>query len=396
MGFIMNEIFDVESNLDPHIEQMILTLRPTPQRAPEVVEMRRQRFIAELDSITVYKPRVTYPWSVGWFKPKMERKQVIPMTPRFAFATLAVLITVFTLLFGGAGATALAAQSALPGDTLYTIKTSLENTRVSLAGDAYDQAQLHLSYARLRLVEMGALVQKGRHSDIEMAAKEFEACVEKATSALQTVLAGNPERGTLLSRQITRALLSYASILEGMETIVPDDVQPAVEQAIITSRTSAGEQVLFSGVVESISDATWVISGRMLAIIDLTKYGNTIKVGDLVNVQAILGMDGTLTVQYIELSMAGAEPNDITSTNTDDSDDGAVNDVDDGAANNVDDGAVNDVDDGAVNDVDDGAVNDVDDGNSNQVDDGNANDNDDGDDGNNDDGDSDDGQNGNQ
>ncbi len=243
---------------------------------------------------------------------------------------------------------------------------------------------------------MGALVQKGRHSDIEMAAKEFEACVEKATSALQTVLAGNPERGTLLSRQITRALLSYASILEGMETIVPDDVQPAVEQAIITSRTSAGEQVLFSGVVESISDATWVISGRMLAIIDLTKYGNTIKVGDLVNVQAILGMDGTLTVQYIELSMAGAEPNDITSTNTDDSDDGAVNDVDDGAANNVDDGAVNDVDDGAVNDVDDGAVNDVDDGNSNQVDDGNANDNDDGDDGNNDDGDSDDGQNGNQ
>jgi hypothetical protein len=68
-------------------------------------------------------------------------------TQEFAFSTLIVIIIVAVMLFGGASATAYASQSALPGDALYPLKTSLEQTQAALARDAYSQAQIYLQFA---------------------------------------------------------------------------------------------------------------------------------------------------------------------------------------------------------------------------------------------------------
>jgi hypothetical protein len=219
----------------------------------------------------------------------------------------------------------------------------LENTRVLLAGDAYDQTQLHLSFAQRRLDEMAALVGKGRYSDVELASKEFETYVEKTTSALQTLMAENPEQGALLSNQITRALLSYASILKGVQADVPVAVWPAVEHAILVSQTSAGEGIEFTGIVEFISGTTWIVSGRTITTIDSTEIKGTISIGDAVNVQAILSGDGALIAQEIDRTTTNANPHDINNGNTNDVEDETVNDVNDGNVNNGDDGAVNDL-----------------------------------------------------
>ena len=386
----MTELYDPERNMDPQLMKKIQALRITPERDAEAVEQGRQKFLAELDSIQEFESRSTFAWLAGWFKNRRKHQEdasLNPRTRRFTFATAAVLITILFLLFSGAGATALAAQSTLPGDTLYVVKTGLENTRVLLAGDAYDQAQLHLSFARRRLDEMSALVQKGRYGNVELASKEFEAYVEKATSALPTVMAENPERGALLSNQITHALLSYVSILKGVQASVPDAFQPAVEHAILISQTSAGEEIEFTGVVESLPGTTWVVSGRTFTIIDLTEIKGTISIGDTVKVHAILGSDGTLTAQKIELSDADGDANQI--------DDGDVNQVDDGDANPVDDGDTNQVDNGGANQVDDGGANQVDDGGANQGDNGGANQGDNGGANNNDNGNANNGDNGN-
>jgi hypothetical protein len=80
---------------------------------------------------------------------------------KFALTSILAVMVILVFLFGGAGATAFAARSALPGDALYPVKTGLENTRVALAGNEYVQAQLNMRFAELRLEELNAAVDEG-------------------------------------------------------------------------------------------------------------------------------------------------------------------------------------------------------------------------------------------
>src|SRR5829696_631355 len=88
--------------------------------------------------------------------------------------TTAIFILVLAaLLFGGAGITAATAQSAIPGDALYGVKTSIEQTRLSLAQDAGDRAQMKMGFAQRRLEEIAALIEEGRYRDIGDAVLSF-------------------------------------------------------------------------------------------------------------------------------------------------------------------------------------------------------------------------------
>ena len=161
-------------------------------------------------------------------------------TKRLAFSALMAAIVILVFLFGGVSATALAAQSALPGDALYPVKTGLEQTRVALARDAYSEAQLYLQFAQRRLDEINALIQEGRFDDIATAAQEFEAYTNKAIAALQVVMAGDPDRAAMLSQQVSAALVGYAQALKGVWVSVPETVKPAVEKAISASQNNEG------------------------------------------------------------------------------------------------------------------------------------------------------------
>jgi hypothetical protein len=382
----MTEMNGQEREMDPRLLRKLEVLRPTPERDAHAAEMGRQRFLNEIDSIPEYKTRSPFPWGIGWFisrKNHKEKSPVNPRTKRFAFTTAAAIITILVLLFGGVGATAFAAQSALPGDALYSVKTSLEQTRVILARDAYDQAQLHLAFAQRRLDEMAELVRQGRYSDVEMASSEFEAYIQRAISALETVMAGDTERGLLLSNQITNKLLSYALVLKEVLAGVPDAIRPAVERALHVSQTSAGEENEIVGVVESIADTAWIVSGQTINIIPATEIKGSISVGDQVKVHAVLGSDGSLTAREIELfdGDIGGDDNDNGDDNANDNDDNGndnaddnANDNDDNGNDNADDNA-NDNDDNGNDNGDDNANDNDDNGNDNGDD--NANDNDD-------------------
>ncbi len=305
----------------------------------------------------------------------------------FVFKTAAAFLTLLIILFGGVGATAFASQSALPGDALYPVKTSLEQTQIALARDAYQRALLHLDFAQRRLDEMNALVGENRYTDIEKASNEFEDYVQRAIDELQVVMTADSVRGTDLSNRITQALLSYSMMLKNILVKVPEAVRPTVEKAITTSVNSAGEETEFTGIVEAIADDSWTISGQTVAIISLTEIKDVIEVGDTVKVEAIIGADGSLTAREIELSDDFGEDNGNFNDNQNDNADDDQNQNDNGNANddnfndNDDNGNMNDNDDnGNMNDNDDnGNMNDNDDnGNMNDNDDnGNQNDNDD-------------------
>jgi hypothetical protein len=78
--------------------------------------------------------------------------------PRLGWARAATSgLVVATLLSTLAGGTAYAAQSSLPGDMLYPVKTSTEDARLLVAGDNLDEAELNLQFAQIRLEEISKL-----------------------------------------------------------------------------------------------------------------------------------------------------------------------------------------------------------------------------------------------
>ena len=328
----MSNITDNMQPVDPKLIEKIELMRSTPERDPQSVTQGRDRFLAELDGIPVNRSRSPLAWLSGLFNPKINRGEENSMstkTQKFAFSTLIAIIIVVVMLFGGASATAYASQSALPGDALYPLKTSLEQTQVALARDAYSQAQIYMQFAQNRLDEIGDLLQEGRYSDVQVASGEFEYNIQQAIVALQTVMDGDPERGAVLGQEISQALLDYALTLKTVLVNIPDPVKPSVEKALLVSETEAGEGLEFIGVVLTVTDSSLEIVDYPYPIVisELTEVEGAINSGDKVKLHLIITVDGTRIAREIELANAGdLESSTDDSSGTDDGEDDSLND----------------------------------------------------------------------
>jgi hypothetical protein len=84
-------------------------------------------------------------------------------------SALAGLLVALALLFGGGGATALAAQDALPKDWLYPVKLATEELQLSLTNDPSQQVALLEDWADRRVLEMEQVAQSGDAVPLETA-----------------------------------------------------------------------------------------------------------------------------------------------------------------------------------------------------------------------------------
>lgn len=153
---------------------------------------------------------------------------------------LALVLLVGVLVFGGVGITGAAAQSALPGDTLYSVKSTIERTRLSFAQDAGQRAELRLGFAEQRLQEIEALIAEGRFQEVGEAALAFEADLHGALLELETIARLDPARGTELALQITSALQRFSQSLSQMAAMAPEGVRMEVERALETTQLASG------------------------------------------------------------------------------------------------------------------------------------------------------------
>jgi Domain of unknown function (DUF5667)/Domain of unknown function (DUF5666) len=300
----MNDINPSGQPLDPRLKELLDLLKETPPRDPEAEARGQAKFLAEVDELF---SEPTRPIASRMEIPVPEEKRsgwlfnLASMRPRLAFTSLMAILAIVLLFFGGAGATAFAAQGSLPGDALYSLKTSIEATQVRLARDAARQAQLHLDFAERRLDEIAALIAEGRFDSIDTATQEFEAHVQQAINALETVSAGDPQRAKALAIQISSALSRYSQILRDMLAKVPDPVKPVMERALLTSEEESGE-VDLSGTVESMASDGLTINGQFVKINSLTEIKGAIAVGAQVKIHALQGPDGALIAREIEVT----------------------------------------------------------------------------------------------
>ena len=328
----MSNITDNMQPVDPKLIEKIELMRSTPERDPQSVTQGRDRFLAELDGIPVNGSRSPLAWLSGLTNRNFNQREENSMntkSQKFAFSTIIAIIIVVVMLFGGASATAYASQSALPGDALYPLKTSLEQTQVALARDAYSQAQIYMQFAQNRLDEIGDLLQEGRYSDVQVASGEFEYNIQQAIVALQTVIDSDPERGAVLGQEISQALLDYALTLKTVLVNIPDPVKPSVEKALLVSETEAGEGLELIGVVLTATDSSMELMDYPYPIIisELSEIEGAINSGDTVKVHLIITADGTRIAREIELANAGdLESSTDDSSGTDDGEDDSLND----------------------------------------------------------------------
>jgi hypothetical protein len=120
------------------------TFRP-PSLAPEA----RQAIRHQLHQAVAARQPAPRRTTAGWFA---------PLAMRFA-----LVLAVALLSLGGGVA---AAQSSLPGSSLYRLKRASEGVRLRLASSATQRATLHLDFAAARSVEILALAS-GEQKTIE-------------------------------------------------------------------------------------------------------------------------------------------------------------------------------------------------------------------------------------
>ena len=168
-------------------------------------------------------------------------------TKQFRLRNLTLIVVIAALLFGGIGITVAAAQASIPGDALYPVKSSLEQTRLSLAQDAGDRAQMRMGFAEQRLKEIAALVEEGRYQEVGEAVLAFEADIHSAILELEIISQIDPARGTQIALAITEALTRYAQTLSAMIANAPQSVKTDVTRALDTTQIASGLELSPAG-----------------------------------------------------------------------------------------------------------------------------------------------------
>lgn len=293
-------------SFDPRLQALLDELRPAPERDPQVAAQGKANFMAEVDSLLAAQASLPKPSFAERVRQKFPAFSIGFGQRRLA--SFAAVLVVLVLIFGGAGMTAVAAQAALPGDALYSVKTGLEGTRASLTGSAASQVSLYLQFAERRLVEIEKLIAEGRYADIQLARQEFDAHIQNALASLSKLAASDPAQASSLALQITEALGRYAQALATMSAVAPEPARLELEKAIQTSQAAAqlnnlpGSEVEFTGQVTSLSPNEVVVDNQRIRLTAQTELKVQLQVGLLVKVHARRSADGWLEAREIELA----------------------------------------------------------------------------------------------
>src|SRR5688572_22193698 len=218
----MSEFKNMEDELDLRLQQMLKAYAVPPERDPYTVRHNHERFVAILNMI--FEESVPSKSATGWFAPStwasivayFKRKITTSNRLRSMLFASAVLLVLILFLFGGVGITAYAASSSLPGDILYSFKTTVENAHARLTLDADSQSRLYLRLAARRLSEIQALIGEGRYANIHQGASEFEKDLQRSLNAIDKVSQIDHARAVGLSAETTEILRTYESILVPM------------------------------------------------------------------------------------------------------------------------------------------------------------------------------------
>ena len=144
---------------------------------------------------------------------------------------IAVAVGTFAIV-SASGSMAVAAQSSLPGDTLYPLKRAMENVHESVLRDADDKGVTMLGNASGRLAEVDELSRSG-DQDAGVISQTLDDFAAQASEASDLLLDDFAETGRSSSIEELRAFAATSmGVLERLERLVPVAARGSLVEAV--------------------------------------------------------------------------------------------------------------------------------------------------------------------
>jgi hypothetical protein len=126
---------------------------------------------------------------------------------------------------------AMAAQTALPGDTLYPLKRALENASITIRADEDAKGATMLAHATDRLEEVEELARRD-NADADAVSDTLHAFADQATAASDLLTGAYAEDGQEAAIERLRAFTADSmGALNNLEAVVPEASRPALIEA---------------------------------------------------------------------------------------------------------------------------------------------------------------------
>ncbi len=142
-----------ELSLDLRTARQLEKLRRVPTRDPIIMTKGRNEFLTQAQSLRMQERSIRLSWYDGLGR-------LLKPRPGLVLRLLILVLVVSGVVVAMSGLAA-ATQYSLPGNTLYPIKTSLENTQIAFAKNAQNRADLAMTYAYRRIKEIEAIDNGG-------------------------------------------------------------------------------------------------------------------------------------------------------------------------------------------------------------------------------------------
>lgn len=151
--------------------------------------------------------------------------------PRLAFQFAMALLVLFFLVFGS-GRAVLAAQYAIPGDTLYGVKIAQERVQILISITDAGDARLYTRFAQRRLLEIQELILENRYEYISDTVEAYQVQVNRAIRSLERVAEQNPSVALEIATEMQQALEGQTAVLALLSETVPGEAGVSVQRAM--------------------------------------------------------------------------------------------------------------------------------------------------------------------
>ncbi|HEY0890406.1 MAG TPA: DUF5667 domain-containing protein [Nocardioides sp.] len=209
-----------------HLLSLTSALREAPAVAP------RPEFAADLrERLMTAAPTAM---AAGAVADRLTVGRTTPTARTRRERRLGAAIGVFALI-GATGATAVASEGALPGDTLYPIKRLVEDVRAGVSMDDGARAGRLLAQADTRLLEVNELTARGADEEAEAIADALQDFSVEASEASDLLLDDYRADGDPAAIERLREFAADGVVRLGdLQGVLPDRIHEALASAVQT------------------------------------------------------------------------------------------------------------------------------------------------------------------
>jgi hypothetical protein len=156
-------------------------------------------------------------------------RALTPTSLKRQAVSLVLLVALLFVMLGGG--TLYASANALPGDSLYSVKTAVEDLRLAVASEERD-SELYIQYTTKRMEEIEALLEAGREQDLPVALHRFEENLVNLSQMIENPKPGNEGWAEQKAAHFEEQMLHHIAVFEAVLEKAPNSALPGLNRAL--------------------------------------------------------------------------------------------------------------------------------------------------------------------